>query len=217
LGQHADWIFCLVRTDPKVKPQRGISFLLIDMKSPGVTVKPTTLLDGTQEVNEIWFENVRVPVANRIGEENEGWTYAKYLLRHERTNLAGVGHSRRDLTRLKTLAAAAMLDGQPLLANPSFRRRLAHIEIELAALELTTLRVICAAETGDPGAATSILKIKGTEVHQALSELLLEAAGIDALHATGVTAEYLNLRKISIYGGSNEIQKNIIAQMILGI
>jgi alkylation response protein AidB-like acyl-CoA dehydrogenase len=233
LGQHADWIFCLVRTDSTVKPQRGISFLLIDMKSPGVTVKPTTLLDGTQEVNEIWFENVRVPVANRIGEENEGWTYAKYLLRHERTNLAGVGHSRRDLSRLKNIAATVVRDGQPLLANPSFRRRVAQVDIELGALEVTTLRVICAAEKGDPGAATSILKVKGTEVHQAISELLVEAVGIDALpfashngdpntlpgrpYAAGVTAEYLNLRKISIYGGSNEIQKNIIAQTILGL
>jgi alkylation response protein AidB-like acyl-CoA dehydrogenase len=236
LGQHADWIFCLVRTDPSVKPQRGISFLLIDMKSPGVTVRPTTLLDGTQEVNEIWFENVRVPVANRVGEANHGWTYAKFLLGHERTSLSGIGPSRRDFARLKRIAAAEISNGRPLIDDPRFKARLAQIEIDLTALEITTLRVISAsAEKRAPGPEASILKIRGTEIMQAISEALVEAVGLYALafpagaqgrvddrlpgpaHAAGLTAAYLNLRKLSIFGGSNEIQKNIIAQMILGL
>jgi alkylation response protein AidB-like acyl-CoA dehydrogenase len=232
LGQHADWIFCLVRTDPAAKPQRGISFLLIDMRSPGITVKPTTLLDGTQEVNEIFFDQVRVPLANRVGEENQGWSYAKYLLGHERTNIAGVGLSRRDFARVKRIAAVQMRDGRRLIDNPGFRARLAQIEIDLTALELTNLRVmICAdAEKGEPGPESSILKVKGSELMQAISELMVEALGSNALalapaggelptppHAQGVTALYLNLRKVSIFGGSNEIQKNIIARMILGL
>jgi alkylation response protein AidB-like acyl-CoA dehydrogenase len=237
LGQHADWIFCLVRTDPTAKPQRGISFVLIDMKSPGVTVRPTTLLDGTQEVNEIWFENVRVPVANRIGEENHGWTYAKFLLGHERTNIAGIGPSRRELARLKRIAAAQMKDGRPLIEDPRFRARLAQVEIDLTALEITNLRIISAdAKNRMPGPEASILKIKGSQIQQSISELMVEAIGIYALpfshwsaaagasgplpgppYAAGLTAAYLNLRKLSIFGGSNEIQKNIIAQMILGL
>jgi alkylation response protein AidB-like acyl-CoA dehydrogenase len=237
LGQHADWIFCLVRTDPNSKPQRGISFLLIDMKSPGITVRPTTLLDGTQEVNEIWLDNVRVPVANRVGEENQGWTYAKFLLGHERTNIAGVGQSRRDLARLKRIAAAQTQDGVALIEDPRFRARVAQIEIELMALEITNLRVITADSSKHaPGPQASILKIRGTEIMQAISELMVEAVGLYALpiagsagsnvlaqplpgpeYAAGLTANYLNLRKLSIFGGSNEIQKNIISQAILGL
>ena len=232
LGQNADWIFCLVRTDPSAKPQRGISFLLIDMKSPGITVKPTTLLDGTREVNEIWFENVRVPVANRVGEENQGWTYAKYLLSHERANIASVGTSRRQLRRLQRIATTQMRDGVPLLKDPQFRARLAQLDIELTAFEITTLRVIAADEhKAAPGPEASILKIKATEILQRISELMLDAIGIEALpfSATGrpgpaelpglssITAQYLNFRKLSIYGGSNEIQKNIIAHMILDL
>jgi len=232
LGQYADWIFCLVRTDRSAKPQRGISFLLIDMKTPGITVKPTTLLDGTQEVNEIWFDNVRVPVANRVGEENQGWTYAKYLLGHERANIASVGTSRRELRRLQHIAAAEVRDGVPLLHDPQFRTRLAQLEIDLTAFEITTLRVIAADEKkAAPGPEASILKIKATEILQGISELMLDAIRIEALpyspvghpgmqlresrHSSGVTAQYLNFRKLSIYGGSNEIQKNIIAHMIL--
>jgi alkylation response protein AidB-like acyl-CoA dehydrogenase len=235
LGQYADWIFCLVRTDSSAKPQRGISLLLIDMKTPGITVRPTVLLDGTPEVNEVWFENVRVPVANRVGDENLGWTYAKYLLGHERANIAGVGTSKRELRRLKNLAAIEKRDGRPLLDDPEFRRRLARVEIDLLALEYTNLRALSAPATA-PSAAidASILKIRGSEVRQALSELLVEAIGLGALRfaargsgdldappgpvdAAGVTVSYLNLRKLSIFGGSNEIQKNIIAQTLIGL
>ena len=235
LGQYADWIFCLVRTEPNVKPQRGISFLLIDMRSAGITVRPTTLLDGTQEVNEIWFDHVRVPVTNRVGEENQGWTYAKFLLGHERTNIAGVGPSRRELARLKRMASEQLRNGRPLIQDPRFRARIAQLEIELTALEVTNLRLITAKRSqGSVGPQASILKIRGTEIMQALSELLVEAAGPSALafepmpgseaqgllgaaYAARLTANYLNRRKLSIYGGSNEIQKNIIAQSLLGL
>jgi alkylation response protein AidB-like acyl-CoA dehydrogenase len=235
LAQHANWIFCLVRTDPAVKKQAGISFLLIDMKTPGVTVRPITLLDGSQEVNEVWFEDVEVPLENRVGEENGGWTYAKFLLGHERTNIAGVGYSKRELTRLKRIASEERKDGRPLLQDPAFAARLAQVEIDLMALEITNLRVLAAeAERRAPGAEASLLKIKGTEIQQELSELMMHAVGPYALpfpreemrssgasigpaYAAPLAAAYLNLRKASIYGGSNEIQKNIIAQMILGL
>ena len=234
LGQHADWMFCLVRTDPHVKPQQGISFLLIDMKSPGITVRPTTLLDGTQEVNEIWLENVRVPLTQRVGVENQGWTYAKFLLGHERTNIAGVGLSRRELARLKRIASEQRLEGRPLIQDPRFRTRIAQLEIELTALEITNLCIIAAeSRQGTAGPQASILKIRGTEIMQAISELLVEAAGPYALafrplsgseshelpgsaYAARLTANYLNRRKLSIFGGSNEIQKNIISQALLG-
>ena len=224
LGQFADWIFCLVRTDPAAKPQKGISFLLIDMKSPGITVRPTRLLDGTYEVNEIWFDNVRVPVSNRVGEENLGWTYAKFLLGHERTNIAGIGASKRELQRLKQEAAAVVKDGRSLLEDPVFGNRIAQVEIELTALEVTNLRVIFAeAAKQAPGPEASMLKIRGTEIAQRISELQVELLGAGALvYAHGddgsrATAAYLNLRKLSIFGGSNEIQRNIIAHMILGL
>ena len=226
LGQHADWIFCLVRTDPEAKAQRGISFLLIDMKSPGVTVRPIITLDGAHEVNEIWFEDVAVPVENRVGEENQGWTCAKFLLGHERSNIAGIGIAKRELARLKHIAAAETKRGRPLIEDPLFAARLAEIEIDLMALEITNLRVLSVeAENKAPGPEASILKIKGTELQQAISELILQAVGPYALpfdsaargpaHAANRAAQYLNLRKLSIYGGSNEIQKNIVAQMIL--
>ncbi|RZA37400.1 MAG: pimeloyl-CoA dehydrogenase large subunit [Lysobacteraceae bacterium] len=224
LGQFADWIFCLVRTDPTAKPQKGISFLLIDMKSPGITVRPTRLLDGTYEVNEIWFDNVRVPVSNRVGEENQGWTYAKFLLGHERTNIAGIGASKRELQRLKQEAAAVVKDGRSLLEDPVFGNRIAQVEIELTALEVTNLRVIFAeAAKQAPGPEASMLKIRGTEIAQRISELQVELLGAGALvyahgeDASRATAAYLNLRKLSIFGGSNEIQRNIIAHMILGL
>jgi len=220
LAQHADWIFCLVRTDPAVKKQAGISFLLIDMKSRGVTVRPITLLDGSREVNEVWFEDVQVPVENLVGDENGGWTYAKFLLGHERTNIAGVGGSKRELARLKRIASEERKDGKPLLADPGFAARVAQVEIDLMALEITNLRVLAAeAERRAPGAEASLLKIKGTEIQQAISELMMLAAGPRAHSPSGavLAANYLNLRKTSIYGGSNEIQKNIIAQTILGL
>ena len=233
LAQHANWIFCLVRTDPVVKKQAGISFLLIDMKSPGVRVRPITLLDGSQEVNEVWFEDVKVPIENLVGDENGGWTYAKFLLGHERTNIAGVGASKRELARLKRIASEERKNGKPLLADPGFAAQVAQVEVELMALEITNLRVLAAeAERRAPGPEASLLKIKGTEIQQAISELMMHAAGPRALplrhgamgdrsdmpsYATRLAASYLNLRKTSIYGGSNEIQKNIIAQTILGL
>ncbi|HEY6912217.1 MAG TPA: acyl-CoA dehydrogenase family protein [Myxococcales bacterium] len=237
LAQHANWIFCLVRTDPKSKPQAGISFLLIDMKTPGVTVRPITLLDGSLEVNEVWFEEVEVPAENLVGAENSGWTYAKFLLGHERTNIAGVGSSKRELGRLKRIASEERKDGRPLLEDPAFAARVAQVEIDLMALEITNLRVLSAeAERRAPGPEASLLKIKGTEIQQALSELMLHAVGPYGLqfrsearrgrldgapagpeYAAPLSATYLNLRKTSIYGGSNEIQKNIIAQTILGL
>ena len=224
LGQFADWIFCLVRTDPAAKPQKGISFLLIDMKTPGISVRPTRLLDGTFEVNEIWFDDVRVPVANRVGEENQGWTYAKFLLGHERTNIAGIGACKRELQRLKQDAASVMKDGRSLLEDPLFGSKVAQVEIELTALEVTNMRVIFAeAANHAPGPEASMLKIRGTEIMQRISELQVELLGPGALayrpddDGSRATAAYLNLRKLSIFGGSNEIQRNIIAHMILGL
>ena len=226
LGQYADWIFCMVRTDHEAKAQRGISFLLIAMKSPGITVRPIVTLDGTHEVNEIWFEDVEVPAENLVGEENQGWTCAKFLLGHERSNIAGIGIAKRELARARRIAAAETKRGRPLIEDPLFAARLAEIEIDLMALEITNLRVLSAeAENKAPGPEASILKIKGTEIQQAISELILQAVGPYALpfdgaapgpaHAANRAAQYLNLRKLSIYGGSNEIQKNIVAQMIL--
>ncbi len=225
LGQYADWIFCLVRTDSSAKPQKGISFVLVDMKSPGITVRPTRLLDGSFEVNEIWFDNVRVPVENRIGEENQGWTYAKFLLGHERTNIAGIGISKRLLQHLKTLAAKRKKGAGTLLRDAVFASRIAQVEIELRALEITNMRVIFAeARNHAPGPEASMLKIRGTEIMQRLSELHVELLGAGALTVAGgdeeaahATNTYLNLRKLSIFGGSNEIQRNIIAHMILGL
>ena len=238
LGQYADWIFCLVRTDPNApKQQQGISFLLIDMKTPGITVRPIITMDGAHEVNEVWFESVKVPVANRIGEENKGWTYAKFLLGHERTNIAGVGASKRELGRLKDIARKEMKNGRPLIEDPLFAARIAQVEIDLMALEVTNLRALSAeSEKRAPGPEASILKIKGTEIQQSLSELMMYAVGPYALpfergsieegdfrsaagpdYAAPLAATYCNVRKVTIYGGSNEIQRNIIAQMILGL
>jgi len=235
LGQYADWMFCLVRTDAAAKPQSGISFLLIDMKSPGITVRPITLLDGSQEVNEIWFENVRVPVQNRIGDENKGWTYAKFLLGHERANIAGVGIAKRELRRLKDIARQERKDGRPLIEDPLFAANVAEVEIDLWALEITNLRMLSAERSARaPGPEASILKIRGTEIAQCISELAMRAVGPYALpfrreameagwqppgpdYAATLTAAYLNQRKLSIFGGTNEIQKNIIAKMTVGL
>jgi len=238
LGQYANWIFCLVRTDPNApKQQQGISFLLIDMKTPGITVRPIITMDGAHEVNEVWFENVKVPVENRVGEENKGWTYAKFLLGHERTNIAGVGSSKRELGRLKEIARLEVKNGRPLIEDPLFAARVAQVEIDLMALEITNLRALSAeTEKRAPGPEASILKIKGTEIQQAISELMMYAVGPYALpfgrssteegdlrsvagpeYAAALAATYCNTRKVTIYGGSNEIQRNIIAQMILGL
>ncbi len=223
LGQHADWIFCLVRTDPDVKAQRGISFLLIDMKTPGVSVRPIITLDGAHEVNEVWLEDVEVPIENLIGEENKGWTYAKFLLGHERTNIAGIGIAKRELARLRRIAEA-----EKKLADPLFAARMAQVEIDLMALEITNHRVLSAEHANKaPGPEASLLKIKGTEIQQSIAELMMQAVGTYALpfkqpdvgpdYATNLATGYCNLRKLSIFGGSNEIQKNIISQMILGL
>lgn len=235
LGQHADMIFCLVRTDSTVRKQEGISFLLIDMKTPGITVRPIIMLDEEHEVNEVFFDNVRVPVSNLVGQENKGWTYAKYLLGHERTGIAAVGRSKRELTFLKQLAMQQTKRGAPLLHDPAFAAKVAHVEIELMALEMTVLRVISEEGKG-PGPQASMLKVRGSELQQQLTELMVEAIGPQALpfdpafldggapHSAGgddlaapLAAYYFNYRKTSIYGGSNEIQKNIITQMILGL
>ena len=238
LAQHADWIFCLVRTATEVRAQEGISFLLMDMKSPGITVRPIIMLDGEHEINEVWFENVEVPVDNRVGDENKGWTYAKYLLGHERTGNAGVGFCKRWLKQLKQLAAKQPGQrGEPLLQDARFRDRIAQVEIDLMALEMTNLRVIAAnEEKRGPGPEASMLKVKGTEIQQALTELMMQALGHHALpyqhaamdagykggvigpdYSVPVTGDYFNFRKASIYAGSNEIQRNIISKMMLGL
>ena len=235
LGQHADMIFCLVRTDQNVRKQEGISFLLIDMKTPGITVRPIIMLDEDHEVNEVFFDNVRVPVANLVGKENKGWTYAKYLLGHERTGIAAVGRSKRELLFLKKIASQQQKNGKPLLEDPLFAVRVANLEIELMALEVTVLRTI-AQEAQGPGPQASVLKVRESEIQQMLTELMVEALGPQALpfdpayldgerehalagddDAAPLAAYYFNFRKTSIYGGSNEIQKNIITQMILGL
>ncbi|MFN9390250.1 MAG: acyl-CoA dehydrogenase family protein [Betaproteobacteria bacterium] len=237
LAQYADMMFCLVRTGAGGKKQEGISFLLIDMRSPGVSVRPIITLDGEHEVNEVWLENVEVPVENLVGEEGRGWTYAKFLLSHERSGIAGVSRSKRELAWLKHIAASETDGGHRLIDNPRFRDKISRVEIELMALEITNLRVLAAEREGKPpGAEASILKIKGTEIQQSLTELMMEAVGPYALphlplswgdhwlgehvgpaYAAPLAARYFNYRKVSIYGGSNEIQRNIVAQQILGL
>ncbi|GAB1845813.1 acyl-CoA dehydrogenase family protein [Achromobacter xylosoxidans] len=237
LGQYANMIFCLVRTSNEGRRQEGISFLLIDMASPGVQVRPIITLDGEHEVNEVFFSDVRVPVENLVGEENRGWTCAKYLLTYERTNIAGVGQSTAALERLKAVAASQKKNGRPLAEDPDFAARLARVEIELANMRTTNLRVVAAvAGGGAPGAESSMLKIRGTQIRQEITALNRRAMGpyarpfvAEALHdgydaapigpegADSAAAQYFNNRKLSIFGGSNEIQKNIISKMILGL
>ncbi|MBT5221004.1 MAG: pimeloyl-CoA dehydrogenase large subunit [Woeseia sp.] len=239
LGQHADWIFCLVRTKSDVaRRQEGISFLLIDMKTPGVTVNPIITIEGGHEVNEVHFDNVRVPTENLVGEEGKGWTYGKVLLQHERVNIAGVAVSQYRLNKLKTRAAESVRGADPLINNQSFARKIAALEIDLRALEYTELRTLASIATGQaPGPESSFLKIRGTEVQQAIDAMTMEAAGYYALPyvpaqytldfpdidrigegiETRTSLQYFNNRKASIYGGSNEIQKNIIAKHVLGL
>ncbi|NQE47248.1 acyl-CoA dehydrogenase [Herbaspirillum rubrisubalbicans] len=236
-AQWADWIFCLVRTDASGRKQEGISFLLIDMATPGVSVRPIKTLDGGHDVNEVFFDNVKVPLENLVGEEHRGWSIAKYLLGHERTNIAGLGNCKRFMRRLKEIAASERKHGKPLLHDPRFRDRIVKVEIDLIAHEWSLLRLIAAEEEGRaPGPEASILKIRGSEIQQELTELLMECAGPYALPFvaealepgySGDTAQgellnalaphYLDWRKISIYGGATEVQKNIIAKMILGL
>ena len=232
LGHYGDWIFCLVRTNPAAeKRQEGISFLLIDMATPGITVRPLILMDGGHEVNEIFFDNVSVPVENLVFEENKGWTVAKYLLGHERMGSGNVGASKRELAALKSLATREQKGGKPLMQDPRFRDKLTRVEVELDALEITSMRFLDKMRrTGQPpGADVSMLKIRGTEVQQMITELMMVAVGplaqpfkavdsgaID--HFTSRLApRYFNYRKASIYAGSNEIQRNIIAKMSLGL
>ena len=236
LAQYADWIFCLVRTDPGAKKQMGISFLLIDMTTPGITVRPIVTIDGGREVNEVWFDDVRVPVGNLVGEENKGWDYAKFLLGNERTGIARVGVSKARIRRIKQLAALERVGDRKLIEEPHFREKLAAVEVELKALEITQLRVVSDERHRDadkPNPASSILKLKGSELQQATTELLMDVVGPYVLpyddHDEGSNLEpvgpdyaaeaaptYFNWRKISIYGGSNEIQRNIVAKAILG-
>ena len=232
LGQYGDWIFCLVRTDTQVKPQAGISFLLIDMKSPGVTVRPILMLDGEHEVNEVFFDDVRVPVENLIGEENKGWTYAKYLLAHERTNIADVNRAKRELERLKRIARQ-----EGVYEDSRFRDQIALLEVDITALEMMVLRVLSAESSGKQSLdVAGLLKIRGSEIQQRYVELMMQAAGPyslpfvrEAMEAGwqgnfpgGVVANaplastYFNMRKTTIYGGSNEVQRNIVAQTLLG-
>ncbi|MFK4495918.1 pimeloyl-CoA dehydrogenase large subunit [Bradyrhizobium japonicum] len=235
LAQHADMIFCLCRTDPAAKKQMGISFIVCSMKSKGVTVRPIQTIDGGTEVNEVFFDDVEVPYENLIGEENKGWDYAKFLLGHERIGLARVGLSKERLRRIRDLASKVESSGKPLIHDASFREKLVACEIELKALELTQLRVV--AEEGKQGKgksnpASSVLKIKGSQIQQTTTELLMEVIGPfaapydvhghdgsnEAMEETAqIAPSYFNNRKVSIYGGSDEIQRNIIAKAVLGL
>jgi alkylation response protein AidB-like acyl-CoA dehydrogenase len=234
-AQHADMMFCLVRTSSTGKRQEGISFLLIDMRTKGITVRPIQTIDGGADVNEVHLGDVRVPAENLVGKENEGWTYAKYLLGHERTGIAGVAHSKDQINRLKAIASAERAGDRSLLETERFRDKISAVEIDLMALEMTELRTVYAESAGrGPGPEASILKIRGTEIQQAITELLFEAVGHYAFpledereganeppigpdYAGRLAPHYFNGRKTSIYGGSNEIQKNIIAKLVLGL
>ncbi|MBY8974516.1 acyl-CoA dehydrogenase family protein [Rhodobacteraceae bacterium NNCM2] len=238
LGHHANMMFALVRTDKDApKPQMGISFLLIDMTSPGIEVRPIVTLDGEHEINEVWLTDVRVPVENLVGVENEGWTYAKYLLTYERTGIAGVAYSKSAFAHLRQIALREQSGGRPLIEDPMFAARMAQVEIDLMAMEMFNLRVVSAAGEGKaPGPESSLLKIKGTVVRQEITDLLRRAVGPYAMpfvpeafdagynqepigpeDAMPLARQYFNMRKISIYGGSNEIQKNIVAKAMLGL
>ena len=237
-GHFADWGFFLVRTDQAAKKQEGITFLLIDMKTPGITVRPLITIEGGHEVNEVFLENVKVPVENRIGDENKGWTCAKFLLAHERSGIAGVARSKRGIERLREIAKGAPADdGGVLIGDTAFKRKIAELEIDLAALEYTELRTLAGEQSGrGPGPESSLLKVKGTEIGQRLTELVLEATGAYAApdmrgfpregdnalpigpdFAGKAAPTYFNMRKTSIFGGSNEIQRNIMAKAVLGL
>lgn len=236
-GQHANMIFCLVRTNKDVKAQSGISFLLVDMHAPGVELRPIRTLDGDHEINEVFFTDVKVPAENLVGEENKGWTYAKYLLTYERTNIAGVGFAVAAFEKLKVVAQRVHRNGRPLAQDPVFAARMARVEIDLENMKTTNLRVLASvADGGVPGAQSSMLKICGTVVRQEILSLIRRAMGpyaapyIEAAQDAGneeqavgpeyaatAAAAYFNYRKLSIFGGSNEIQRNIISKMILGL
>ena len=230
LGQYADWIFVLARTDPDApKKQAGISFILVDLKTPGITVRPIKLIDGGHEVNEVWFEDVRVPVENLVGEENAGWTYAKFLLSNERTGITRLGFTKTKLAQAKALAAETTVGTGTLLDDPVFAARFAELENQVLALELTQLRIVSSYVSGKENPASSVLKLRGSELQQLATEILTDVAGPDSLPfaagedsptpvwAQRATPTYLNFRKTSIYGGSNEVQRTIIASGILGL
>ena len=231
LGQYGEWIFCLVRTSSEGKPQTGISFLLIDMKSPGVSVRPIIMLDGGHEVNEVWFDEVEVPAENLVGEENKGWTYAKYLLAHERAGIGEVNRAKRELERLKRIAKA-----EGLYDDGRFRDQIALLEVDIVALEMLILRVVSASNSGKQSLdVAGLLKIRGSEIQQRYTELMMLAGGpfslpfiqeamdagwqgdhVGAAHCAPLSGAYFNFRKTTIYGGSNEVQRNIVAQTVLG-
>jgi alkylation response protein AidB-like acyl-CoA dehydrogenase len=234
LAQWADWIFCLVRTDPEAKKQLGISFVLVDMKTPGVTVRPIRLIDGGYEVNEVFFDDVRIPADQLVGEENRGWDYAKFLLGNERTGVAGTGIIKARIARLKKVAAETTAHGRPLLEDPLFRARLTQLEVETTALTMSVLRVLAneAKHPGTPDPVSSVLKLRGSELQQEATELLVDVLGPAALgyrETAGVSEgfaalpdgavdampTYFNWRKASIYSGSSEVQRSIIARAIL--
>jgi len=237
LAQYADWIFCLCRTDPAAKKQEGISFIVFPMTAKGVTVRPIQTIDGGHEVNEVFFDDVEVPAENLIGQENKGWDYAKFLLGNERTGIARVGVSKAKVQRIKELAALEVVGERPLIENEKFCEKLAAVEVELKALEMTQLRVVAEERRmakGKPNPASSILKLKGSVIQQQLTELAIEVVGPFAMpyqpieagrnepivgpeYATEAAPDYFNYRKVSIYGGSNEIQRNIVAKAILGL
>jgi pimeloyl-CoA dehydrogenase large subunit len=240
LAQYADWIFLLARTDGAAKKQEGISFILVDMKSLGVTVRPIQTIDGGHEVNEVFFDDVRAPIDNLVGQENKGWDYAKFLLGNERSGIARIGISKARVKRIRQLAAIAIQGEKPLIEDLRFRQKLALLEVELKALEMTQFRVIANESKngkGKPDPASSVLKIKGSEIQQATTELLMDIVGPYALPqsdpraggegwneptagpdwAAAIAPTYFNMRKVSIYGGSNEIQRGIIAKAILGL
>jgi alkylation response protein AidB-like acyl-CoA dehydrogenase len=229
LGQYGDWMFLLVRTDPAAdKPQKGISFLLVDLDTPGIERRPIRLIDGSVEVNEFFFTDVRIPAENLVGEENKGWTYAKFLLGNERNGMAQVGTSQRFYTALVETASQRRIAGRPVIEDPVFRDRLLDIKLRLTALEATQLRVTAASADGKPSPLSSLLKIEGSRIIQALNDLTVTALGSDAVEIAGAAptgasddgdavVEYLNNRKVSIYGGTNEVQANVIAKGILGL
>jgi len=236
-AHYADMMFALVRTSQEDKKQKGISFLLIDMKTPGITVDPIVTVDGMHVVNQVFLEDVKVPVGNLVGTEGQGWTIAKSLLMHERTYIAQVPRSKKQIERLKRIATEELYNGKPLIEDAAFKAKISAVEIELMALEMTNLRVLSKLASGDaPGAESSLLKVKGTEVQQSITELLMEAVGyfgfpyskevmlngweeeaIGSEDAAVLASHYFDWRKSSIYGGSNEIQKNIMAKAVLGL
>ena len=236
-AQYADMMFCLVRTSTEGKKQAGISFLLIDMKSSGIEVRPIITMDGGDEINDVLFEDVRVPITNLVGEENHGWEYAKFLLGHERTWTADIGASRKQIKKVREIASKELVDGKPLLEDPTFQIKISEVEIELLALESVLMQVLEAESAGKPpGPEASLLKFRGTEIQQEITELLFEAIGnyahpfvkealdagwneepIGPDYAASIAPRYFNYRKTTIYGGSSEIQKNIIAKAVLGL